>query len=214
MSQSKSAYETQNPKGNGQRHCQQQRQSSTETGTDPSPEPACRSRYVDDWEWIEIPCTTALTASYTPCEWDECFGDGPPDVDELETVVRSRRYPSVFHRCHTDHSTHESDDPATEDGLTNTHPVFETNASEKREPVESITDLHEGDGVTWTALGTSLAVVERTESAGIRLEGPAGGEYELRKRYDEALVVYPGHGRIDDLTRVVPVDDQPRPEMV
>jgi hypothetical protein len=220
MSQSKSAYGTQNPKGTGKRQCQQHRQSSTEAGTEPSPEPACRSRHVSDWEWIEIPCTAALTASYTPCEWDDCFGDSPPDANEIETVVRSRRYPSVYHRCYSDttdhHSTRERDDPTDEEGPADTHPVFEThaNAAQKRESIESVTNLCEGDGVTWNALETSLVVVEKTDSANYRLEGPAGGEYELRKRYDGALLVYPGYGHIDGLSRVMPAGDRPQLEAV
>ena len=212
MSQSKSAYRVQRPKGNGQRQCQQQGQSSTGTGSDQHPEPACWRRRVDDWEWHETEYTAAFGAMYDPCP--ECFADGPPDAGELEMVVRSCSYPTSYHRV-GDPAHADSD---AETGTATGPSRFENATIETQRVITDITDFEEGDGVLWEGQSTPLTVVDSaTESSGtVRLRGPNGGEYQVTNRPSQShpLAIYPGIGLASDVCRIVPADDHPRPEAV
>lgn len=209
MSQSKSVYWVQNPKANGKRQRQPTNAAGDSSRSNSEPEPACRSRCVPDREWVEIPYTAALTNSYTPCGWDECYPAGAPDPDETETVIRSRRYPTVFHRVKPDGpAVHESTAEPT-----NVHPFAGANPAGERESIESITELRAGDGVTWDCLETPVVVIEQSETSGVLVSGPSGGEYQLHTRYGGAVVAYPGYGRVSGLARIVP-DNHPQPEAV
>jgi hypothetical protein len=190
MSQSKSSYGARAPKGSENKHCQPkknaaERKSGDGSQTAAEPEPACQCRYVDEWEWVEIPYTAALAASYNACKWDECFIDGPPDVDSVETVIRSRRYPTVFHSV-----GHPTRDRENVESVWN-HPFESADLDESKtesESVESITELCVGDGVAWDCLETPLVVIERNEANGVVLKGPFGGEYQLRARLSSCRV--------------------------
>jgi hypothetical protein len=217
MSQSKSSYGARAPKGSENEHCHPKKNAAARESGDGSqtaaePEPACQCRYVDEWEWVEIPYTAALAASYNACKWDECFADGPPDVDSVETVIRSRRYPTVFHSV--DHQP--TRDRENVESVWN-HPFESADLDESKtesESVESITELCVGDGVAWDCLETPLVVIERNEANGVVLKGPAGGEYQLRARYDGALVVMPGRGCVEGLVRIADDHHRPEPEAV
>jgi hypothetical protein len=200
MSQSGSAYEDKSPKDSARtrRHRPDISGDTTDGESDSAPEPACRSRHVEDWNWREIPYSDRVLASYRLCEWPECFGDGPPDAT-TETVIRSRRAPTVIHRPHeSDTHSHEATDESYSCGH-NEHTdtrAFEAEVNPADyQPVTAVAELRLGDGVIWEALETPKEVIKRNdESSAVTLEGPAGGEFVLRERYDSGLVAYPGHG--------------------
>lgn len=223
MSQSKSSYGVSTPKDTGRKQRKPQSTPESASASEGSeaktkPVPACRCKSVNDWEWVETPYTDALADTYSPCEWGDCYPNGPPDPDETETVVRSRRYPSVIHRvehqsveadANTD-ANNESEESAWD------HPFRAGDlGGNESVPVESVAEVRVGDGVAWDCIEIPLLVVGHHETCGMVVKGPSGGEYQLRTRYDGRAVVMPGRGCVENLVRVV-IDNhhQPEPEAV
>lgn len=171
-------------------------QRDSETITDP--QPACRDATRDRCEWRAPPYSDGLVGIYPLCE--RCFGGGDaPSIGE--PVVMSRNRPSVIHRLR--------DTEQSEAVETQTHRF--QNAVETDEPVDALASLREGDGVVWRTQQMPLRVVGVGE---VKLRGPEGGEYVLR-RDGEAYIVYPGYGRVLGLSRVESVGDDrrgPEPE--
>lgn len=152
--------------------------------------PACPMGAVESLEWRETPYTASLEEFHPPCSSPECFPKGTPDPSELDDVVRSRHYPTVFHRPRSDCMDEEiSDDPA--DRFADSDPLELT----------SITELSRGDGVVWGASKLPLVVEETTTdpSGEIQLRGPDGGEYVLEGRPEGIDAVYPGYGCVPGL---------------
>jgi hypothetical protein len=213
MSKSKFSYGVRERKGTARAHSRRPDTSDGENSTETGPEPACRSRYVDEWNWREIPYNDRLLSSYRVCEWSECFGGSPPDTSEIETVIRSQRAPTVIHRphepdtdTHTDTHSHDATDE-THDEHTD-ESAFRIESLEDYQPITAVAELQIGDGVIWGPLETPKVVIERNdESSAVTLKGPAGGEFVLRERHDAELLVYPGHGCVS-VSRI-PADDRP-----
>ena len=206
MSQSKPSYGVRTPKSSENEHCQSQNTNAAERESGEAPEPACWRRRVDDWQWYEAEFIAAFAEMYSPCP--ECFSDGPPDVDELESVVRSRSYPSSYHRVF---------DPARADSDAETETTtmssrFENLTIETQRVITDITELEEGDGVLWKGQSTPLTVVDSTVDTGgtVRLRGPNGGEYRVTNRpnHSHPIAIYPGIGLASDVCRIVPVGDR------
>lgn len=155
---------------------------------DGSPLPACSMANADYLEWRDTPYTAALADIYPPCENPACFPDGVPEPDAFESVVRSRHYPTVFHR------------PAISDPAPSTDRV----PASEPESIETITDLSPGDGVVWGASQLPLVVVSATsDPAGtVELRGPDGGEYELDERSGSTYAVDRGYGCISGVRRI------------
>jgi hypothetical protein len=199
MSQSKASYGVNTPKDSARSRRVEHDDQPEEAGDQPV-EPACRTREVgrgiDRREWREIPYSERILAFYEPCEWDECYPDGPPDVEEVATVVRSCHSPTVFHR-----SRHETENSQT-DAVADPH---STGVS-----ITTLTDLTEGECVVWDKQSTPRRVIETaTGSDGtVRLRGPSGGEYtvEARPGSTQAYAIYPAIGLVSSL-RVVTADE-------
>jgi hypothetical protein len=209
MSQSKHSYGVEDPKDSARTHRRRPDRSAETGDSGPAPQPACRSRHVEKWDWRAIPYTDRVLASYRLCEWPECFGDDPPDAT-TETVIRSQRAPTVIHRPHEPdtHSHEATDESHGHDEHTDAR-AFEIEGSlEDYQSVTTVAELRLGDGVIWESLDTPKVVIERNdESPAVTLEGPAGGEFVLRERYDCTLVAYPGHGCVS-VSRI-PADGRP-----
>lgn len=201
MSQSKSVYGVESPKDSARAH----RHSPDTSGavTDDEPEPACRSRAngrsIERREWCVKPFTDGIREFYEPCRW--CFSDGPPDVGDIEKIVRSSRHPTVYHRPQTpdcdsateqhDHSDSEADCVAT-----------------VRESIGEITELGNGDGIVWEGRTTPPKVVGTTTdpSGTVLLEGPIS-QYVLEGRPNCPRQFYIQHfGYRDEIYRIVPAD--------
>jgi hypothetical protein len=214
MSQSKPSYGVSTPKGTENEYCQHQNTSVAKENAraESEPEPACWRRRVDDWEWHETEFNAAFAGMYGSCP--DCFDGGPPDVDELETVVRSCSYPSSYHRVFD--PVHADSDAET--GTATGSSRFENATIEAQRVITDITKFEEGDGVLWKGQSTPLTVVDSaTEASGtVRLRGPNGGEYQVTNRpnHSQPIAIYPGFGLASDVCRIVPADDQPRPEAV
>lgn len=216
MSQSKSAYGVQNPKGTANEHCQSQSQNTnaTDRETVENPEPACWRRRVDGWEWHETEYTAAFLGIYDPCP--ECF-DGPPDADELDTVVRSCSYPTSYHRVADPAETNTREAHATTETET-TETLADWFDDGDQRSIDDITEFKRGDGVVWQGQSTPLLVVGPAGASGgtVSLRGPNGGEYSIKGRpnHSRSHAVYPGIGVVADMRRVVSPDVQPLPEAV
>lgn len=116
-------------------------------------------------------------------------------------VVMSRNDPSVLHRlC----DGKEQSEPVE------SHPThrFPDAVHDTDGPVDALAALRKGDGVVWQTPQIPLEVVGVSE---VRLRGPRGGEYTLRRAEtaDEAYAIYPGIGVTADVRRVVTADDRP-----
>ena len=204
MSQSGLNYETEQSKTTAytQRH-QQKPASDTDSGTDP--EPACRSRSVGHSvgarEWREIPYTERILVSYRPCSWPECYPDGRPDLHNVQTVVRSCRHPTTFHRPADGAESCEREQDGSE-----TTDTFTVTQAAVHESLDSITDLRDGDGVIWAGQTTPMLVVDSTASSTevVNIVGPGGGDYRIEERPDKILsyAIYPGYGCQREITRV------------
>lgn len=209
MSQSKPFYDVESPKHSARTRRERQNSGPNTASADIQVEPACRSRAighsVEKRDWREIVYDERRVVSYEPCEWPECFPDGPPDATEIETVIRSSHQPTVYHRPRataTDAQSCESE----HDGRTGVVYVA----------VSAITELHEGERVAWEGQRWSMHVDKSTskQDGVVRLAGSNGGNYRIEERSGNPRThaVYPGVGIITGLCRVVPADDQPRPE--
>lgn len=219
MSQSGQPYEAESPKRTARTHRRRpdtsDKTTDTESDPDPKPEPACRYGHADDWDWHAIPFTVAFAGFYDPCSRPECFSSGPPDANEIETVVRSCSYPTKYHRARK--SADEPRDTARENSDRTTGPVtgasrFADTDTSARKPLNNITELEEGNGVSWNGQSTPLLVVEAAAepSGTVRLRGSNGGEYSVEWRPEQARshAVYPGIGIVTDLCRIVPANGQ------
>lgn len=155
--------------------------------------PACPMGNVDSLEWRETPYTASLVEFHPPCSSPECFPQEAPDPSSLDVVIRSRHYPTVFHRPRSDCADEVSSNDST-DRFADSEP----------ESLTSITELSLGDGVVWGASKLPLIVEETTSdpSGEITLRGPDGGEYFLEGRPDGTDAVYPGYGCVPGLQRL------------
>jgi hypothetical protein len=215
MSQSKSSYGAKSPKGTENEYCQHQNTSVAKANAraESVPEPACWRRRVDDWNWHETEFNAAFAGMYGSCP--DCFDGGPPDVDEIERVVRSCSYPTTYHRVNSETDTREQQRERMNNGeeteTTAVVPRFDI-----REEICDITDLHEGDGVVWEGKSTPLLVLESTTEADgvVMSRGPNGGEYRIEGRPNLSRPYYirPGYAYQAEIIRVGPMDDQSRPE--
>lgn len=160
--------------------------------------PACSTGAVEAYDWREIPYTQPLLEFYRPCKCPSCYPEGAPAPEEVETVVRSTKYPTSFHRL----GGFIEGDAEDEDENMST---FTDDEIAARESLTDITDLRIGDGVMWFDEQTPLVAVETTPdpSGTVVLEGPGGGEYTLSSRQNGSFIVYPGYGRVE-VERVVP----------
>lgn len=209
MSQSGSTYKTEQPKDYARTRRERQQTNPGTESVETRVEPACRSRAVghsvEQRDWREITYNERRLVSYEPCAWPECFPDGPPDATETETVIRSSHRPTVYHR-------------PREGGSDDSDSAARTQATVEHEPVTTITDLREGEAVVWEGQRWAMSVAETaTKPDGVaRLAGPNGGTYRIEARPDSprTYAVYPGVGVVADVHRIVPADDQPRPEPV
>ena len=149
MSQSKTTYGTKTRKRTARSRRAEHDSHKEDTGSNDAVEPACRTRKigrgVDRRKWREMPYDGRTRTFYEPCGWPECYPDGPPD-DEIETVVRSCRTPTVYHRPRDDDEPkHETDAPETSTDSTRI-------PQETIEPIgaiSSLRDLEEGQRVIW-----------------------------------------------------------------
>ena len=206
MSQSKISYEANTRKSTAQARRERHDNNS---GTDTGGEPACRSRSVghsiDQREWREVSYEERILLSYRPCSWPECFPSGPPDANEIETVIRSCRHPTTYHRPR-DVSAESCEKIQINAGETEISRAERTHA---RESIESISDLRDGDGVIWKGQSIPMFVVEApSDSTGVaHLVGPSGGEYYIEGRPKYARPYYVrGFGCRQEIRRVVSVD--------
>jgi hypothetical protein len=218
MSQSKPSYGANSRKGTARAHRHRPNTSDETTDSESDPEPACRSgstgASVDGREWREVPYSPRLLASYSPCAWSECYPNGPPDVDDTETVVRSCSHPTTYHRPSAEHDPCDSEHNSTGADETATATPQFVAAADSGEYLSSITEVQEGNGVIWSGQSTPLLVIEAAAEPGgtLHLRGPDGGEYTVEARPDSArsYAVYPGVGVVTEMRRVMPADDQPR----
>jgi hypothetical protein len=211
MSQSKQSYGVETPKDSARTRRERQNTNPDAESTETQVEPACRSRALghsaEKRDWREIAYNERRLVSYRPCSWPECFPDGPPDADEIETVIRSTHQPTVYHRPRTTATDAQSCE-SKHDGQ----------AGVAHEAVGAITELREGERVIWEGQRWSMYVDESTAKPDgvVRLVGSDGGNYRIEGRPDtpRTYAVYPGVGIITDLCRVMPADDQSRPGAV
>lgn len=217
MSQSGPAYEDKSPKGIARAHRRRPDTSDETSETETEPEPACRSRAVghsvERREWRAKPYSDRLNAFYAPCAWSECFPNGPPDVSDIETVVRSSHHPTTYHRlretetvCEPE-SDHNHGDSVGD--LANSQTI--------RESVGNIAELRDGDSITWSGLAAVAEVVESaTDPSGVVvLVGSKGTEYVLEGRPECARAFYIEHfGCRSEINRVTPADGHPQSERV
>ena len=203
MSQSNSAFGTQDPKGTARER--RRRQEPTANTDETAPEPACWRHNVSDTEWHEPPFTAAYREIHDPCS--DCFPNGPPGVEDLETVVRSRSHPTAYHRPRDATPDTRHDPPETKG---------EESEIEVHEAISSVTDLKQGDGVLWQGQSTPMLVVEiaAKPDGSVRIRGPGGGNYQIEGRPEHRRPFYirPGYACQRELTRVVPAGDQSRVE--
>ena len=204
MSQSKTTYGAELPKGTARsRHAQHDNQPE-ETGDSNTVEPACRTREVgrgiDRREWRETSYDGSIRVFLDPCLW--CFADGHPDESEVETVVKSCRKPTSYHRLRESAETCDhGDDP-------------EVTIQIKEDPIESVTDLREGQQVIWDDREQPLWVVEATDEPDgtVGLRGPSGGEYIIEGRPEHRKPYYVlGDGY---RSRIIPVRAEKRAEAI
>ena len=205
MSHSNSGYGVNSPKGTA--HSQgEQHTNQSETTDSETVEPACRTvkmgRGIDRREWREMPYVGGTNTFYEPCNWSECYPDGPPDESETETVVRSCRAPTVYHRPRDDsEQTHETNDPEpTADDTRSLQDAIETIG-----PISSLTDLQEGQRVAVENRKHPLCVTETTSEPDgtIGLRGPEGGEYQVEGRPEYSQPYYlSDSGYLSEIIRV------------
>ena len=198
MAQSGPSYGVEQPKSNA--HVQNHRP----TETTANPQPACCAAGRDETEWRAPPYVETLGEFYEPCQRSECFGGGKPNPTTIKRVIISRHFPSVFHRV----QEHEEANPTlTGQDKTTDNRLFSALVFEEGEPVATLTDLSEGDGVVWNTPQIPLTVVG---PAAIDLRGPAGGEYTLieAEGSDAAYAIYDGYGCVSGVSRV-PARDRP-----
>ncbi|EMA55986.1 hypothetical protein C451_04531 [Halococcus thailandensis JCM 13552] len=140
---------------------------------------------------------------YDACEWSECYPDGPPDENEIETVVRSCRKPTTYHRPRDDSELceHETDAPETSTNDTR----ISQDAIELIGSISSLTDLEEGQRVIWPNREQPLRVTKTTGKPDgmVGLQGPIGGEYQVEGRPEYPQPYYlPKAGYVSAIIRV------------
>lgn len=181
MSQSKTPYGVELRKGTA-RSCREQQSNKISDSPRETVEPACRTREVgrgvERREWREMVYNSRMRLFYEPCEW--CFPDGEPDDSKLDTVVRSCRKPTSYHR------PREGDESACE------HETSTEPDTHRPEPVEAITDLQAGERVIWEDREQPLRVTETTSKPDgtVVLRGPSGGHYHIEGRPDHRQPYY------------------------
>lgn len=204
MSHSKSVYGATSRKDTARTRRERHDNGSEISSVDKTvPEPACRSRSVghsiDQREWRETAYEEQILAFHNPCSWPECYPDGPPDVTETETIVRSRHRPTVFHRPRQPPQNTAQAEQSPND----------------REAVTTIIGLQEGDSVLWNGQSTPLVVIGTTNdpTGNVPLKGPDGGSYRIEGRPNKRrpFAVYPAIGIIRDVRRIPVAADQPEP---
>jgi hypothetical protein len=175
MSQSRPSYGVKTRKRTARsRHAQHDKQPE-ETGDSDTVEPACRTREVgrgiDRREWRETSYDGRTRTFFDPCSW--CFPDGHPDASDVDTVVKSCRKPTSYHR------PRESNEQTCDHGG---NP--EATLQIEEDPIESVTDLREGQQVIWDNRERPLWVVAATDEpdGAVGLRGPDGGEYIIEGR--------------------------------
>ena len=178
MSQSKSSYGVAPRKGTARsRHAQHDKQ--TETTTAETVEPACRARQsgrgAKRREWREMPYDSRTRVFYEPCEW--CYPGGDPDETEVETVVRSCRDPTKYHRLRDNHESSEAPNAGPPD-------ADATGTRDAGDPIKSITDLRIGQRVIWENREHPLRVVGTTSKPDgtVTLRGHNDGKYVVESR--------------------------------
>ena len=201
MSQSKTTYGTKTGKRTA-RSRRAEHDSPDENASDSDTvEPACRTREVgrgvDRREWREMPYDGRTRTFYEPCEWPECYPDGPPD-EETEKVVRSCRTPTSYHRLRDggEPCEHETDTDST---------CIPQDTIEPIEAISSLTNLQEGHRVIWESRESPLCVTEATSEPDgtIGLCGPSGGEYQIEGRPEYRQPYYlTGYGYLSEIIRV------------
>lgn len=169
-----------------------------DTGT--SPQPACPAGGRGTQEWRKTEYTERLAAFYDLCTYSECFprgvGSTPPD-----RVVLSCSHAGSLHRVAGDPAADETSAVAA-DGGSAPDPFADCECV----PVTVLTDLQRGDGIVWDAVTEPWIVHSQSaDSVGVvQLKGPNGGDYFLEVRPDGmGTVVYPGHGHVSELRRIV-----------
>ncbi len=211
MSQSGYGYDAQDPKDSARTQSPRPDTSGDTTNEDSNPEPACPSRVngrsADQREWCVKSFTDGIREFYQPCGWSECFPTGPPDVDDIEKIVRSSRKPTVYHRPRE-----------TTDGSHCTDLEHNHNASNQpqeeiqtvREPIATITELDNGDSVIWNGVATPATVVgTTTDPNGTVLLAGTNSEYSLEGRPECARAFYIQHfGCRNKIARVVSADNR------
>ena len=198
MHQSKHTFTTDTRKATAKTHL---REAGAETDSNTGVRPACRAGDVESRSWRKAP-RSSLAGFFTPCQWHRCFPEGAPDA--ISEVALSRRDPSVFHRIREQRAKCEL--PSEADSETTAAsprpPEWTQRTIESRTSITTLVDLTEGDSVACQQHQIPLAVTEVTSDEGmVRLRGPKGGTYTL-ERTDSVFVVYPGYGRVSELSRI------------
>jgi hypothetical protein len=184
MSQSNPSYGVNSPKGTARSRHEQHDNQSEPTPTNPV-EPACRARKsgrgAKRREWREMPYDNRTRAFYQPCEW--CYPDNEPNESDVETVIRSCRDPTKYHRPRDDHELGNAPTAGPPDA---------TNIQNTGDPIESVTDLRIGQRVIWENREYPLRVVETASKPDgtVALRGHNGGEYQLEGRPKHAQPYY------------------------
>lgn len=205
MSQSKTSYGAEGRKSTA-RSRRVQHANKPKTTNSETVEPACRTRSVgrgvDRRKWREMPYDGRTRTFYEACEWPECYPDGPPDDSDTETVVRSCRQPTTYHRLRDDgEPEHETDDPETSANSAR----ISQEAIEPIGPISSLPDLQEGQRVVLESRAQPLRVTETaSEPDGtVGLRGPGGGEYQVEGRPEYPQPYYlPKAGYLNAIIRV------------
>jgi hypothetical protein len=218
MSQSKPSYEVRTPKDSARTRRERQNTNPDTESVETRVEPACRSRAVghsvEKRNWREVAYDERRLVSYRPCAWPECFPDGAPDITEIETVIRSTHQPTVYHRPRNTESDQSTADGENSDGAADASAIGHAVTTEA---ITTIAELREGDRVVWEGQSTPMRVDGSADEAGVvALSGPDGGEYHIEERPEVAQPYYvsPCYGYQSAIGRLVPADDQSRPEAV
>jgi hypothetical protein len=210
MSQSKTYSGVHSPKDTARSRRVEHDNQPEETGDSDTVEPACRAREIgrgaERRKWRETPYNGRIRAFYEACEW--CYPDSHPD-DETETVVRSCREPTRYHRPrHEGEPCEQTDAPETDTDGTR----ISQDAIEPIGAISSLTDLQEGQRVVLESRKQPLRVIKGTSEpdGSVTLRGPSGGEYQIEGRPEYSQPYYiPKTGYLSEIIRVrvtIPVE--------
>ena len=209
MSQSKTSYGAELRKGTARSRRVEHDSQLEKSADSDTVEPACRAREIgrgaERRKWRETPYDSRIRAFYEPCEW--CFSNGAPDDSEIETVVRSSREPTSYHRLR---SSAESICQAT--GGDDRSDTDTDDIQIAEDPIKSLAELQDGQLVIWENRERPLRVIRTANRPDetITLQGPDGGEYQVEGRPERPRPYYLyGSGYLSEIIRVrvtIPVE--------